>query len=199
MARQRHIVDGHRVAVRSSRQTTRVQWLAQRPRPLDTQVRKRLALWAGGCRRWLCRLCVHHRTRSLACPRPAPPALRGRDRELRRERFTRLARLHRRAQAAPWQGQPCRVSGQWCRQLRPAVVDHQLARHGQWRLEGRGADRRRAFGRRQRPGAQYLSCHAPGAGQAGRQPHRPLVAREFSLRRACLAFAASPGHGGTAG
>ena len=85
-------------------------------------------------------------------------------------------------QPAPGQRGPGRVPGQRRRQLRPALADHQPARHGQRRAEGRDPDRRHALGRRERPGAVELSHPAPGA-----RPARGFARPATCCRRASTA------------
>ena len=60
--------------------------------------------------------------------------------------------------------------------------------------EGGNSDRRRALGRCQRPGAVELSHHAPGAGPARRQRHRPPAAGQLPLRSASRPAGAGAGH-----
>ena len=66
------------------------------------------------------------------------------------------------------------VCGLGRRQLRPALDDHLVARHGLGHAGSAGAGRGRALGRLQRRGAVVVPHPAPPAGPPGRQFHRLL-------------------------
>ena len=111
------------------------------------------------------------------------PALRRPDRDLRGKRLVRPAGLRRRAAAAARRRRPRRLPRQRRRQLRPAVAHDQPARQRHRHAEGRDPHRRRALGRRQRPGAVELSHPAPGARPARGHEDRPAAAARASTAR----------------
>ena len=97
-------VDADRADVRPPRQATRVHRLAQRPRPLDAQVRRRQALRPRRRRRRLCGLCQHRGGAGAQGAERAAPAHRRPDRNLRGMRLLRPAALCRCAAPAPGRG-----------------------------------------------------------------------------------------------
>ena len=186
----------HGADVRPPRQAARVRRLAQRSGPLEAQIRGRQALWPWRSRRRLCGLCQRGGDSGAQAPERAPSAHRGHHRDLRGKRLGRSAALCGCLAPASGRCGPGDLSRQRCRQLRPAVADHQPARHGQRHAQGADPHRGCALGRCLGRGAFVLSHHASGAGPSRGQQERPRAAAELSLRGAGRAHGADPRHGG---
>ena len=124
----------------------------------------------------------------------AARALRRHDRDLRGKRQLRSARPTSKRWRRAWATSTSSSDSIRLRRLRAAVGDDVAARHRRRHADGRGADRRRAFGRRERRGAVVVSHRAPasrparGFGTGGaccrREFHAPIPEERVEQARA---------------